>query len=116
MGLEKKLQNLIREKGCISYDELIVFCRQERKKIETATRKLRKSISPMIEPIIGRKKSGGTAIVAYKWVGRLDDGITPLKTPNLKPDDISTRGIDIFQLKDVLEAKKRQEFINNERR
>lgn len=36
----------------------------------------------------------------------------PLESPNLKPHEVSTKGLDIFQLRDRLAEQKKVNFIN----
>lgn len=62
ISLKQKLNDLIKEKGQISYNELEVLCHQWQYKIATAERVLRKSLSSDIERIMKEN-----AIIGYKY-------------------------------------------------
>ena len=67
ISLKEKLQNLIRERGRISYGEMCQFVAEEGYKISTAERRLRKSDSPMVKGIHAKSKRGTDYICAYEW-------------------------------------------------
>lgn len=69
------LNNYIRERGQISYGELCQKVAEEGYKVETATRRLRKSESPSVEAIRAISKRSTKYISGYKWVGE------PVKAP-----------------------------------
>ena len=71
MSLKKTLNNLIQERGYISYQELKDFCDQNGKKMSVAERRLRPSESPDIEMV---KVDG--SIYGYKWRGAPSKTIT----------------------------------------
>jgi hypothetical protein len=71
MSLKSQLNNLIKEKGYITYQEMIEFCVENGKKSSNGERRLRRSESPNIQAVMGKKKKGGLAIIGYKWVGEI---------------------------------------------
>ena len=64
MSLRVHLNNLIRERGYLSYDEVVMETILKGHKVETASRVLRPSKSPLIESI---PRNG--SIIGYKWKG-----------------------------------------------
>lgn len=85
MSLKQKLNDLIKEKGQISYNELEVLCHQWQYKIATAERVLRKSLSADIERIMK-----DNAIVGYKY--KQSEVVRDFleKWPSKKPIDLFT--------------------------
>lgn len=63
------LNQTIRERGQISYGDLCQIVAEEGYKVETATRRLRKSESPNVEAIRAISKRNTEYIAGYKWVG-----------------------------------------------
>lgn len=63
------LNNYIQERGQITYGELCQKVAEEGYKVETATRRLRKSESPNVEAIRANSKRNTEYISGYKWVG-----------------------------------------------
>jgi len=63
LSLKSTLNQIIKERKEITYDELVVLAKQLGCKLETATRKLRPSESPDIKPVWSKKG----AIVAYTY-------------------------------------------------
>lgn len=68
-SLRVKLNNLIRERGEVPYEELAKFTNEEGYKLSNMERRLRSSESPEIEPIMGYSKRGTEYIRAYRWRG-----------------------------------------------
>lgn len=62
MSLHTNLNQMIKERGQVTYNEVVAYCNQAHYKVETATRVLRASKSPQVEPVYK-----GNAIIAYKW-------------------------------------------------
>lgn len=118
MSLRQSLNDLIKSQGYVTYQEVEVFCERGGYKISNAERRLRKSESPMIEAVLGKKKSGGTAIVGYKWVGLEGFGdnvpLSPIKpqiSPNLASDSVSIGGLTWEQAKQRAVELKQQQFL-----
>ncbi len=63
------LNNYIKERGQITYGELCQKVAEEGYKVETATRRLRKSESPSVEAIRAISKRSTEYISGYKWIG-----------------------------------------------
>lgn len=63
------LNNYIKERGQITYGELCQKVAEEGYKVETATRRLRKSESPNVEAIRANSKRNTEYISGYKWIG-----------------------------------------------
>lgn len=76
MSLKSNLNNLIKEKGYITYQEMIEYCVENGYKTSNAERRLRHSESPNVKAIMGKKKSGGYAIIGYQWLSdEIEDDI-----------------------------------------
>lgn len=70
-SLKTILNRIIRERGQISYGEFVEICLQEGHKISNGERRLRKSESPSVEPIMAKSKRNTPYIAGYKWVGEV---------------------------------------------
>ncbi len=113
MSIKKELQQLIKAKGSITYDELLDFCRTREPKIckiATAERELRPSSSPNVQ---GYDKNGkkvdihsSEAIVNYKWVDKTWDFIDSQINPYKKEEKTLT------QILEEDRAEKAKEIIN----
>jgi len=87
MSLKSILNNLIRERGEVSYGEIVQISLEEGYKVSNAERRLRKSESPSIDPIMGTGKRGNRYIKAYKWVGQTRVPETP-KNPTERQTEL----------------------------
>lgn len=69
-SLRVKLNNLIKNAGgkMIGIEEINKLCDEWGYKHSNAERRLRASESPQVEAVMGPKKTGGEAIIGYKWV------------------------------------------------
>lgn len=69
-SLRVKLNNLIKNAGgkMISIEEINKLCDEWGYKHSNAERRLRASESPQVEAVMGPKKTGGEAIIGYKWI------------------------------------------------
>jgi len=65
MSLKSDLNNYIKLKGRISFQEMSSFCAMSNRKVSNGERRLRRSESPFIKPIENEKG----AIVGYEWDG-----------------------------------------------
>ncbi len=63
MSLKSQLNQIIRERGSISIQEIEDFCHKAGYKLSNAERRLRKSESPDVEPLWNKKH---TAIIGYQ--------------------------------------------------
>ena len=66
MPLKKQLNQIIKERGQITLDDLASLCKNLGYKTATAERSLRPSLSPEIEGVWNKK---GTAIIGYRYKG-----------------------------------------------
>ena len=93
MSLKSKLNEAIKQKGYMSFDEVKRYTEELGYKLSNAERRLRRSESPNLERVM---KKG--AIVGYKWINKpdifVDMGITDKPT---KPTFGSTA--DIYKLR-----------------
>jgi len=72
MSLKSELNNLIREKGQVSIQEVYSYCYEHGYKQSNAERRLRQSESPDIQPIYSDKGH----IKGYKWKDRFTKELT----------------------------------------
>lgn len=68
-SLREKLNNIIRGRGEVSYEELAKFTNEEGYKLSNMERRLRSSESPEIEPVMGYSRRGTQYVKAYRWRG-----------------------------------------------
>lgn len=76
ISLHKELNLWIKREGYVSYQQVVDYCNAEHYKIESASRKLRRSQSPNIGSIL---KNG--AIVGWCWDGIKTVDLPPIKEP-----------------------------------
>ena len=67
MSLRQTLNNLIRDKGYVPYEEIVRVTLEEGYKISNSERRLRKSESPQVKPIMKLSKRNTEYIGGYKW-------------------------------------------------
>ena len=72
-SIKEKLNQLIKLHGYVSYDQIALYCKELGCKLETATRKLRPSISPNVDPVWNKN-----AIAGYKWKGQTTTETRPI--------------------------------------
>lgn len=68
-SLKEKLNDLIREKGEVSYGEIAEIVSVWGYRLSTAERRLRQSESPNVEPIMGYSQRHTEYIKGWKWSG-----------------------------------------------
>lgn len=66
-SLKEKLNQLIKSRGYVSSAEIYEFCQREGMKLSNAERRLRKSESPDIIPVMAKSKRGTNYIQGYKY-------------------------------------------------
>jgi len=106
MSLGKYLYNYIKENGELTYEKLETICKGNNPmnkwfKTDTGRRALND-----YEDIRPETKPGANYI--WRWVYKPQ---TPLR--NQASDEVKSGSLDIFSLKQAMEEKKKQEFINN---
>ena len=67
MSLQVILNNLIQNKGYVPYEEVVRVTLEEGYKVSNAERRLRRSESPKVKPIMKTSKRGTRYIGAYEW-------------------------------------------------
>lgn len=65
-SLRQQLNNEIKRKGYLSYEEMVKICLEEGYRISNAERRLRKSESPEIEAVMGVSKRGTSYVKGWK--------------------------------------------------
>lgn len=66
-SLKSQLNTLIREKGYLSYPDMVQFCLEEGYKPSNGERRLRASESPNVKPEMKKSKRGNFYIAAYRY-------------------------------------------------
>jgi hypothetical protein len=97
MSLHKTLNNLIRERGYVSYEEIVRITLEEGYKPSNAERRLRQSESPLVIPVMAKSRRGTDYIKGYKWKQGIDytkDNIyDAIGRPDLKPTPSAVNAI-----------------------
>jgi len=68
MSLKSILQKRIIDQGQITYEEMVGICLEEGYRVSNGERRLRKSESPHIEPVMKESKRGTDYIAGYKYI------------------------------------------------
>lgn len=74
MSLKTILNNLIAQRGYVSSEEVYHICQEEGFKLSNAERRLRRSESPNVEPVMAKSKRGTMYIKGYKFIVKVSLG------------------------------------------
>ena len=89
MSLKNILHEQIQELGYISYEEMVRICLEEGFKISNGERRLRKSESPNIEPVMKKSKRGTEYIGGYKYIYPYTPTTTTLRDGQIEMFEMS---------------------------
>lgn len=91
MSLRQTLNNLIRERGYVPYEDIVRITLEEGYKLSNAERRLRQSESPMVIPVMGKSRRGTDYIKGYQWKKELH--LTAEVIPQMSPTPSAVNAI-----------------------